>query len=136
VRIVNFDGRTLLKMRPGKGCSTGDTSSSADGRRILFDYINRKVSGLKHMIESVQTLTTLGMMGPEDVNREQVRVVDTATGKACFDWSRTFPMTYSQVRSAAISPSGQFVAIVAKGTLSMYRPSADCGDSAAIPPDK
>jgi hypothetical protein len=114
----------------------GDTSSSADGSRMLFDYTNRKVSGLKHMIESVQTLTTLGMAGPEDVNREQVRVLDTATGKECFEWSRAFPMTYSQARSAAISPSGQFVAIVTKGTLSMYRLPADCSDSAAILPDK
>jgi hypothetical protein len=136
VRIADFDGRTLLKIRPRKGCSSGDTESSADGRRILFDYTSREVSGLKHMIESVRTLTTLGMVGPEDVNREHVRVFDTATGKPCFEWSRIFPMTYSQVRSAAISPSGQFAAIVTNATLSIYLLPADCGDSVAIPPDK
>lgn len=135
VRIVDFDGRTLLKMHTQKGCSMGDTSSSADGRRILFDYNNRKVSGLKHVMESVQTLTTLGMIGPEDVNREQVRVFDTATGKACFDWQRSFPMTYGRVRSAAISPSGEFVAIVTGDKLFMYRLPGDC-DSAVGAPHK
>jgi len=136
VRIVDFEGRTLLKMHPRKGCSVGDTSSSADGRRMLFDFTDHKVSGLRHVLESVQTLTTLGMAGPEDVNREEVRVFDTVTGKACFDWHRGFPATYSRVRSAAISPSGVFVAIVAKDKLSMYRLPADCNESAAVPPDK
>jgi hypothetical protein len=136
VRIVDFDGRTLLKMHPRKGCSAGDTSLSADGRRMLFDFTNRKVSGFKHMLESVQTLTTLGMAGPEDVNHEEVRVSDTVTGKACFDWQRSFPATYGQVRSAAISPSGEFVAIVAKDRLSMYRLPVDCNDSAPVPPNK
>ena len=136
VRIVDFEGRTLLKMHPRKGCSAGDTSSSADGRRMLFDFTDHKVSGLKHVLESVQTLTTLGMIGPEDVNREEVRVFDTVTGKACFDWHRGFPATYSRVRSAAISPSGEFVAIVAKDRLSIYRLPTDCDESAPVPPDK
>jgi hypothetical protein len=136
VRIVDFDGRTLLKMHPRKGCSVGDTSSSADGRLMLFDFTNRKVSWLKHVLESIQTVTTLGMAGPEDVNHEEVRVFDTVTGKACFDWHHSFLATYSQVRSAAISPSGEFVAIVAKDRLSIYRLPADCDESAPVPPDK
>jgi hypothetical protein len=134
VRIVDFDGRTLLNLR--NGCSVGDTSLSADGRRMLFDSLNHKSFGLKHVLESVQTITTLGMAGPEDVNREEVRVFDTATGKACFDWQRGFPATYSRVRSAAISPSGEFVAIVAKDKLLMYRLPADCHESVAVPPNK
>jgi hypothetical protein len=136
VRIVDFSGRTLLKMHPRKGCSFHDTSSSADGRRMLFDFTNHKASGLKHVLESVQTVTTLGMMGPEDVNREEVRVFDTVTGKACFNWHRSFPATYSQVRSAAISPSGEFVAVVEKDKLSIYRLPADCDESERVPPDK
>jgi len=136
VRIVDFNGRTLLKMRPRKGCSFGDTSSSADGRRMLFDFTNHKASGMRRVLESVQTLTTLGMAGPEDVNREEVCVFDTVTGKACFGWHRGFPATYSQVRSAAISPSGEYVAIVAKDKLSIYRLTADCDESAAVQPDK
>ena len=133
VRIVDFNGRTLLKMRPRKGCSFGDTSSSADGRRMLFDFTDHKASGLKHVLESIQTVTTLGMMGPEDVNGEEVRVFDTVTGKVCFNWGSSFRATYSQVRSAAISPSGEFVVIAAKGTLAIYRLPADCDESAAVP---
>lgn len=103
---------------------------------MLFDFTNHKASGLKHVLESVQTVTTLGMMGPEDVNREDVRVFDTVTGKACFNWHRSFPATYSQVRSAAISPSGEFVAVVEKDKLSIYRLPADCDESERVPPDK
>jgi hypothetical protein len=66
------------------------------------------------------------MVGPEDVNREDVRVFDTVTGKSCFDWHRSFPVTYSQVRSAAISPSGEFVAIASGNTLSIYRLPSVC----------
>jgi hypothetical protein len=134
VRIVDFDGRTLLNLR--NGCSVGDTSLSADGRRMLFDSLDHKSSGLKHILERVQTVTTLGMAGPEDVNREEVRVFDTVTGKACFDWHRGFPATYSRVRSAAISPSGLFVAIVAKDSLWIYRLPADCDESTPVAPNK
>lgn len=126
VRVVDFDGKTISEIHPRKGCSMGDTASSSDGSRILFDYTNRKVNGFRHIIENVQTVTTLGMIGPEDVNHEQVSVFDTASGKACFDWERSFPLTYSQVRSAAISPSGTFVAIVADDRLSMY--STNCNE--------
>jgi len=126
VRVVDFEGRTQLEMHPRKGCSLGDTKSSADGKRMLFDFTNRKVSGLQNVLESVRTITTLGMSGEEDVNREQVRVVDSVTGRLCFDWHRSFPLTYSQIRSAAISPSGEFVAIAAENTLSVYRLPAVC----------
>jgi hypothetical protein len=126
VRVVDFDGNTQLVMHPRKGCSLGDTKSSADGRRVLFDFTERKVSGLQNVLESVRTITTLGMSGEEDVNREELRVVDTVTGRLCFEWHRSFPMTYSRVRSAAISPSGEFVAIAAEDTLSIYRLPAAC----------
>jgi hypothetical protein len=134
VRIVDFDGRTLLNLR--NGCSARDISLSADGGRMLFDSLNHKSSGLKHVLESVQTLTTLGMAGPEDVNHEEVRVFDSVTGKACFDWQRSFPATYGRVRSAAISPSGEFVAIVARDMLLIYRLPPVCDDSAPAPPNK
>jgi hypothetical protein len=124
-----------LKIHQPGLCGQGDTTSSADGRRMLFDFTDRKTSGLQHVLENIQTITSLGMVGPEDFNREEVRVFDTVTGKTCFDWHRSFPMTYSQVRSAAISPSGEFVAIAAGGMLSIYRLPTVC-ESAAITPDK
>jgi hypothetical protein len=130
VRVVNFDGKTLLKIRSDKGCSLNDTISSADGRRLLFDFADRRVSPLQHAIDDMRAVTTLGMSGPEDVNRENVEVFDTDNGARCFEWQRSFPMSYSQTRSAAISPSGEFVAIVEGTTLSIYRLAAVCRDSA------
>jgi hypothetical protein len=126
VRVVDFEGKTQLKIRQGGLCALGDTTSSADGRRLLFDFTDHKTSGLQHVLENIQTITNLGMVGPEDFNREEVRVFDSVTGKSCFAWHRSFPWTYSHVRSAAISPSGEFVAIASGNTLSIYRLPATC----------
>jgi len=93
---------------------------------MLFDTPSYKASGLQNVLDNIRTITTLGMTGPEDANREEVRVVDTVTGKTCFDWHRSFPMTPNQVSSAAISPSGEFVAIATGNALSIYRLPAVC----------
>jgi hypothetical protein len=120
VRVADFKGKTQLEMHPRGGCDQGNRSST-DGRRMLFDFTSHKVSGLEKVLESLRAIVTFGMAGAEDVNREEVRVFDTVTGKSCFDWHRSFPMTYRRVSSAAISPSGGFVAIAAGNTLSVYR---------------
>jgi hypothetical protein len=61
-------------------------------------------------------------------NRQAVRVVDTVTGASCFDWHRSFPMGTELhfVHVASISPSGEFVAIAAEKTLSIYRLPTVC----------
>jgi hypothetical protein len=100
--------------------------SSADGSRMLFDFGVRKVPRFQHLLESVRTITTLGMSGPEDVNPEIVRVIDTATRKSCLDWHRNFPMDWRRGRFATISPSGELVAITAENKLSIYRLPAVC----------
>lgn len=120
VRVVNFDGKPLSSMHLDKGCSRDDTRSSTNGKRILFDFASHKVNGRQHVLESIRTITTLGMSGAEDVNAEDVRVFDTVSGGACFEWNRRFPPTYSRLRSAAISPSGEFVAIAADKKVSVY----------------
>jgi hypothetical protein len=135
VRVVNFDGISQSNMRPNKGCSGDDTRSSTDGRRMLFDFSSHKVNGRQHLIESIRTMTTLGMAGAEDVNAEDVRVFDTVSGKACFYWYRRFPPTNGRLRSAAISPSGEFVAIAADKTLSVYLVRAG-NQTSAISPEK
>lgn len=133
LRMVDFKGKTKLTIHQPGLCGLGDTTSSADGRRILFDFTDHKTSGLQHVFENIQTIISLGMVGPEDFNREEVRVFDTATGKSCFDWHRSFPMTYSQIRSAAISPSGEFVAIASESTLSIYQLPAVCEGQTVAP---
>jgi len=100
--------------------------SSADGSRKLFEVSGRKVPRFQHLLESLHTITTLGMSGPEDSNREVVRVIDTVTRKACLDWRRSFPMTWSRGRFATISPSGELVAIATENKLLIYRLPAVC----------
>jgi hypothetical protein len=99
---------------------------SADGSRRLFDLSERKVSRSQHLLESLHTITTLGMSGSEDSNREVVRVIDTVTRKSCFEWHRSFPMRWNRGRFATISPSGELVAITADNKLSIYRLPAAC----------
>jgi hypothetical protein len=103
-----------------------NSSSSADGKRLLLDFNNREVSRLQHLGDDIRAVTTFGMIYPEDVNREVVQVVDTLTQKSCFDWRRTFPATYFRTKSAAISPSGEFVAIKVGNNLSVYRLPSVC----------
>jgi len=140
-RIVDFNGKVYREVHPkdlykqgsrrftdASVCAQGGKSSS-DGRRILFDFATRKVPKLQHILESIHTISTLGMTGPEDVNGEEVRVMDTGNGKLCFGWHRSFPSMNWLVHSAAISPSGESVAIAAGDKLSIYRLPAVRWDS-------
>ena len=67
--MVDFERRTQLQMH-SRGACDQDNRSSADGRRMLFDFTSHKMSGLGNVLESIRTITTLGMSGAEDVNRE------------------------------------------------------------------
>jgi hypothetical protein len=127
-RIVNFDGKTLSQLSPPKGCCFLDDTWSVDGKRLLYDYRDRKVFLLRNAGEIIRMFMTLGMSGEEWPNREEIRVVDTPTGKACLDLRRSFA-TANDVefgKTAAISPSGEVVAIVTKDKLSIYRLPAAC----------
>ena len=130
-RIVNFDGKTLSRLGPPKGCCFSDDTWSVDGKRLLYDYKDRKVFLLRNAGEIIRMFVTLGMSGEEWPNREEIRVVDTPTGKRCLDSRRSF-VTANDVelgRTAAISPSGEFAAIVTNNKLSIYRLPDACEDS-------
>ena len=94
---------------------------SADGKRLLFDHFDRKISVLRKTGEILVAVTTLGMgVGDEQDNREEVQVLDTVTGASCFDWKRRFPEgSEAFPNDAAISPSGELVAIADKPKQSM-----------------
>jgi hypothetical protein len=131
-RIVDFNGKTKLKLRKPRGWSANSSEldrSSADGNRLLFDSWSRKVSFWRNAGEIAVAFATLGMgVGDQEDNREEVRVVDATSGAICFDLQRRFPMgAVSFYNHGAISPSGQFVAIVADGELSIYQIPPDCG---------
>src|ERR1700722_20317160 len=114
-----------VKVKTGGFVEFVESTLSDDGERMFFDFNDRDVGKFQHLLVSIVTVVTLGMGGPEDVNREVVQVADTATRKTCFDWRRTFPPTY-RMRAAAMSPSGEFVAIKLGNKLSIYRLPAVC----------
>jgi hypothetical protein len=115
-----------IKVKTGGFVELIKSTPSADGRRMFFDFNDKVVPKFQHALDCIRTITTLGMIADEDVNREVVEVVDTATRKTCFDWRRTFPPTYYRMRAAAMSPSGEFVAIKLENKLSIYRLPAVC----------
>jgi hypothetical protein len=128
-RIVDFNGCEQLKLRPPKGCCDYDVQWSADGKRLLFDYTSRKVTVFRSVGEIALALGTLGAgAGDQFDNRQEVRVVDAVTGGFCFDWRRSFLMGAELhfANVASISPSGEFVAIAAEKTLSIYHLPAVC----------
>jgi len=110
-----------VKAKIGGFVELVERTPSADGSRMFLDFNDREVPKFQLALDWIRTITTLGMIADEDVNREVVQVVDTATRKTCFDWRRTFPSTYSRMRVAAMSPSGEFVAIKLENKLSIYR---------------
>lgn len=131
-RMVDFKGKQKVPLHPPKGWgSQGDTQQfwSADGKRVLFDHFDRKISVLRNTGEILVGVMTLGMgIGDQLDNREEAQVFDTVTGASCFDWKRRFPEgSEAFPNDAAISPSGELVAIAAGGAISIYRLSVVCG---------
>jgi hypothetical protein len=130
IRIVDFSGREQAELHPPNGWRAHQFWSG-DGTRILFDNFGRKISIFRNAGELALAVGTLGMgVADEQDNREEVVVLDTATGDSCFDWKRSFPMgSVALAQDAAISSSGEFVAIAAGGRLSVYRLPEVCSKS-------
>lgn len=118
--VFRWENRELKPVAETPNLDTKGATLSANRRRLLLDFNDRKVSRLQHLFDTARMIGTFGMIAPEDVNREVVQVVDSVTRKSCFDWRRTFPTTYVRRRSAAISPSGKFVTIKVEGGLLVY----------------
>lgn len=132
--VVHWENGALKNTLETANVTPQSARSSVDGKRMLFDTNDRQVPLGQHLLEIAHTVLTLGMIGPEDVNREVVQVIDTSSKKSCFEWKRSFPMTWARVRSASISPSGEFVAIIEGSKLSVYRLPAACEGRTISPP--
>ena len=130
IRIVDFGGREQSELHPPNGWRAHQFWSR-DGKRILFDNFSRKISMLRNAGEILVAVGTLGMgVADEQDNREEVLVLDTSSGGSCFDWKRSFPEgSAALAQDAAISPSGEFVAIAAGGILSVYHLPEHCGSN-------
>jgi hypothetical protein len=55
-----------------------------------------------------------------------VLVVDTRSGKQCFEWNSTANLLLAGQLHADIDPSGRLVAIMTATTLNIYRLPENC----------
>ena len=125
--IVQWNGKRLLKLNSPNG-SPQQTRTNESGTRLFFDYSTRHVSPLQSAAELAQTVASLGVGAPDQFsNGEAVRVVESKTGLTCFDWQTRLSRTEAFFSHAALSPSGQLVAIARGATLSFYRLPEQCG---------
>ena len=125
-RIVDLHGKEITRFRPpgGWGLRRG---WSADGTRLLYDRYVRTVPTVQRFGEVFIAIATLGIgVVDESANGEAVRVVDTTTGKTCFEWKDPKQLIQTGIYHADISPSGRLVALVTGGTLSVYRLPQEC----------
>jgi hypothetical protein len=95
--------------------------STADGHRLLFDHYTRRISALQRMAESVESEVTFGMAPIVTSRGEIIRVVDTESGKICFDLDSPNRLLGPEGEPHAdISPSGRFIAVTSADKLSLY----------------
>lgn len=122
-RIVDANGKELVRLRPPVKGDLSFRSWSEEGARLLYDQSVRSVSALQNFGEAVVAVLSLGSGAINEVpNGEAVRVVDTLTGQTCFDWrDLKHVANVGDYPHAALSPSGKFVALVAEGELRVYR---------------
>ncbi len=117
-RVADYDGTERSSFRPLEGAS----SWAADARRVLFDHFSRNISAGQNVREILVMLGTVGLgVVNQAPNREDVEVVEIATGNSCFILRRAFAAnSEASSQNATISPSGEFVAMLVGGTLSVY----------------
>jgi hypothetical protein len=125
--IADFSGKRIRQIPEpdGWGFRFGSTQ---DGHRLLFDNFTRRISGLQRMGEAVEEVLTLGLGPIVQSKGEEIRVVDTNTGKTCFDLDNAEQqLGRAGEIHADISPSGQFVAVSSGEKLSIYPLPEVCG---------
>jgi hypothetical protein len=76
---------------------------------------------IQDLLEMLQTMTTLGMSGPEDANCEAVRMIVLPLGSRVLTAVAVSPWI-------GLSPSGELVAITVDNKLSIYRLPLVCED--------
>lgn len=126
-RIVDLNGKELVKLRAPDGWGFRH-GWSTDGSRLLFDHYTRKVPLPRSVGEDILLMGTLGVGAvDQDDNGEAIRVLDTVTGKTCFDWKDPKHLIDAGRYHADISPDGKLVAVVVGGTLTIYALPDSCG---------
>jgi hypothetical protein len=125
--VADFNGRELLRINlQGWGFRSGQ---SQKGERALFDNYTRTISLAKRLSEALQSVISLGMGPQVAANGETIRVLDTYTGKICFNLESPKLLGQAGEYHADISPSGHFVAILSEQMLSVYQLPQTCADA-------
>lgn len=118
--IADFHGNELLKVADPRGWGFR-YGVSWDGGRILFDHYTRTTTLLQRWEEYLESIISFGMAPDEQSNGESVRVIDTKTGKTCFDLdSPGHLFGVAGEYHADISPSGALAAVLNAGRLEIY----------------
>jgi hypothetical protein len=124
VQILDFNGKVIqtLDKPDGWGFRIGQSS---DGGRILYDRHTRHIPLAQRIKE--EEIAKMGVGADEEPNGEMVLVIDTKTGKKCFEWSSQTNLLVVSQYHADIDPSGRLVAIMTPTTLSIYKLPEVCG---------
>jgi hypothetical protein len=127
-QIRDFNGRTLLSFEKQDGWGFRNGRSD-DGSRVLLDLHTRHIPLTQNIKEVATVFLTLGMgVGDETANGEAVRVVDTNTGKLCFEWKSGPDFLSAGDYHADINPLGNRVAIMTQTSLSVFALPSMCGN--------
>jgi hypothetical protein len=124
-QILDFHGKTLIKLPHRDGW--GETRQSTDGRRLLYHSYTRHVSPIQSAGEIALAVATMGV-GVDDQapNGETVRVIDTTTGKSCFELRGTTGLVGTGTSHSDLDPTGRRVAVVTRNSLSVYTVPDSC----------
>jgi len=124
VKILDFNGKVIqtLDKPDGWGFRIGQSS---DGVRILYDRHARHIPLAQKLKE--EEIAKTGIVADEEPNGEMVLVIDTRSGKKCFEWSTQKNLLAVAQYHADIDPSGRFVAIMTPTTLNIYNLPEVCG---------
>jgi hypothetical protein len=128
-RVVDFSGVEHCKLRvPRESGPYVFVALSDDGKRVLSDTFSRTAFAPVGWANIAYATVALASGADWAPTRERVQVMDTVSGASCFDLHRSF-MEGSENGShnAAISSSGEFLAVAGGGVLSVYRLPAVCG---------
>jgi hypothetical protein len=123
-RIVDFNGKEIVRIQhqDGWGFRNG---WSADGERILFDRYTRSVPLSERFIEWL--FDAFGTVISEEANGETVRVMETMTGRVCFNLeNRGKLLGKAGQYHADLSPSGRLVAVATQVELNIYELPERC----------
>jgi len=119
--VRDFKGAVLRKVEKPRKALGERIKQSQDGALLLYDSFTRRVGAAQTVLEDAMVVPSMGMSTDGDVpNGETVQVVNTGSGKACFEWYGGEKLLPPFVDHADITPSGQLVAIMTQGTLAIF----------------